>query len=127
MTPPRLQHPGNPPRVAGSSPRPTTGAASSGRLMYQAHRALHECPGFAAFAQFHAGPEIGPIFVGLRADALEIYTTSEWQYLFDLEGRPVRFSTRNEYFFRGVSHQGTVARKRPAGAGGGLERFRLEP
>lgn len=95
--------------------------------MYQAHRALHECPGFAAFAQFHAGPEIGPIFVGLRADALEIYTTSEWQYLFDLEGRPVRFSTRNEYFFRGVSHQGTVARKRPAGAGGGLERFRLEP
>jgi radical SAM superfamily enzyme YgiQ (UPF0313 family) len=38
----------------------------------------------------------------------------------------VRFSTANEYRFRGVSHQGTVARKRPREVGGGFERSRLD-
>ncbi len=93
--------------------------------MYQRQRALNECPGFLASVQVDAGANVGPLFVALRSDALEIYTADDTQFLFDLEGRPVRFSTPNEYRFRGVSHQGSVARKRSREQGGGFERSRL--
>lgn len=95
-------------------------------LRYQEHRGLDDCPGFLASAQFNAGPAAGPLVVALRADGLEIYTGNDSQFLYDLEGRPIRFSTPHEYRFRGTSHQGSVARKIPREHGGGMERVRLD-
>lgn len=98
-----------------------------GILKYQQNRPLSECSGFEASAQVRS-ETAGPMFLGLRCDALELYTADDRQYLYDLEGRAIRFSTPNEYRFRGVSHQGTVVRKRPRGSGGsGVIREKFDP
>lgn len=120
----RLSHPfQGSPRPSPTRPVSRSGE-SEGILHYQKNRTLDRCPGF--IASFQVESSRGErFFVGLRLDGLEIYTGKDRQYFFDLEGRPARFSTPNEYCFRGVSHRGVMSRKRSASEGGGFDRKML--
>ncbi len=83
-------------------------------LNYQAGRSLDRCPGFLGVVQANlAGGR--RIAAALRRDAIEIHTTPDIQYLFDLEGRFLRAATRTEFRFRGCSHQGSIARRKSGG------------
>ncbi len=90
-------------------------------LRYQKNRTLDRCGGFLASMQIETGGG-NRFFMGLRADGLELHTDADRQYVFDLEGRPVRFNTPTEYRFRGISHRGTVMRRPEGMAAGGYER-----
>ncbi len=83
-------------------------------LNYQAARPLQRCTGFVAVVQVRCRDGTRAA-AALRRDALEIHTEGDVCFLFDLEGRFIRRSTRNEYHFRGCSHQGSSARKGPGG------------
>lgn len=94
-------------------------------LTYQGNRSFRKCGVFKTWVQ-SAGSDPNPqFFCGLRTDALEVILPDGRQFLYDLEGRPLRNGSVNEYRFRGLSHNGTMARKRPLEVGGGFEKQAL--
>jgi hypothetical protein len=111
--------------IPSSANEPSTSDRAAGILQYQENRTLDRCPGFSVSAQV-ASKTGERFFIGLRPEGLELFTSRETQILFDLEGRPVRFSTPTEYRFRGVSHEGTVVLKGGREARSGWQRQVLE-
>lgn len=93
-------------------------------LKYLEHKSLKEVPGFKAAIQLRL-KDGRPVFIGLRDDALSVFTDEGKQYFYDLEGRPWRMSTLNYNVQRGVSHYGVRLTKRPKERGGGFDRRRL--
>jgi radical SAM superfamily enzyme YgiQ (UPF0313 family) len=93
-------------------------------LKYLEHKSLKDVPGFRAAMQLKLRND-KPVFIGLRDDALSVFTDEGKQYFYDLEGRPWRLSTLNYNLQRGLSHYGVRLRKRPKERGGGFDRERL--
>ncbi len=93
-------------------------------IKYLEHKSLKDVPGFKAAIQLRL-KDGRPVFLGLRDDALSVFTDEGRQYFFDLEGRPWRLSTLNYTLHRGLSHYGLRLRKRPKERGGGYDRERL--
>lgn len=93
-------------------------------LKYLENKSLKDVPGFKTAIQlkFKDG---NPVFIGLRDDALSVFTDKGKQYFYDLEGRPWRLSTLNYNFQRGLSHYGVRLTRRPKERGGGFDRQRL--
>ncbi len=93
-------------------------------IKYLEHKSLKDVPGFRAAVQLMLQDD-KPVFVGLRDDALSVFTDEGKQYFYDLEGRPWRLSTLNYNVQRGLSHYGVRLTKRPKERGGGFDRERL--
>ncbi len=93
-------------------------------LKYLEHKSLKDVPGFRAAIQLKIRSD-KPVFIGLRDDALSVFTDEGKQYFYDLEGRPWRLSTLNYNVQRGLSHYGLRLTKRPKERGGGFDRERL--
>jgi radical SAM superfamily enzyme YgiQ (UPF0313 family) len=93
-------------------------------LKYLKHTDLKDVPGFKAAIQLRVDDD-KPVFLGLRNDALSVFTDEGKQYFYDLEGRPWRLSTLNHNIQRGLSHHGVRLTKRTRESGGGFERERL--
>ena len=93
-------------------------------LKYLENKSLKDVPGFKAAMQFKL-KDGRPVFIGLRDDALSVFTDEGKQYFYDLEGRPWRLSTLNYNLQRGLSHYGLRLTKRPKERGGGFDRERL--
>jgi len=93
-------------------------------LKYLEHKSLKDVPGFKAAIQLQS-LNGRPLFIGLRDDALSVFTDEGKQYFYDLEGRPWRLSTLNYNIQRGLSHHAVRLSKRPKERGGGFERVRL--
>jgi radical SAM superfamily enzyme YgiQ (UPF0313 family) len=93
-------------------------------LKYLQHKNLKDVPGFKAAMQLKLR-DGRPVFIGVRDDALAVFTDEGKQYFYDLEGRPWRLSTLNYNLQRGLSHYGLRLTKRPKERGGGFDRERL--
>lgn len=93
-------------------------------IKYLEHKSLKDVPGFKSAIQLKIRND-KPVFIGLRDDALSVFTDEGKQYFYDLEGQPWRLSTLNYTLQRGVSHYGLRLRKRPKERGGGYDRERL--
>jgi len=93
-------------------------------IKYLEHKSLKDVPGFKAAMQLRL-KDGRPVFIGLRDDALSVFTDEGRQYFYDLEGRPWRLSTLNYTIQRGLSHYGLRLSKRPKERGGGYKRERL--
>jgi radical SAM superfamily enzyme YgiQ (UPF0313 family) len=97
---------------------------SETELKYLAHKNLKDVPGFTAAIQLQTRQR-GAVFVGVRSDALSVFTDEGRQYFYDLEGRPWRLSSLNTTIQRGLSHNAIRLTKRPKEEGGGFGRERL--
>lgn len=90
-------------------------------IKYLEHKSLKDVPGFRAAIQLRLR-DGRPVFVGLREDALSVFTDEGRQYFYDLEGRPWRLSTLNYNIQRGLSHSAVRLTKLPKEQGGGFRR-----
>jgi hypothetical protein len=88
---------------------------------YLEHKDLKDVTGFKAAMQIKIRGD-KPVFIGLREDALSVFTDEGKLYFYDLEGRPWRLSTLNYNLQRGLSHHGVRLIKRPKERGGGFDR-----
>jgi hypothetical protein len=91
---------------------------------YLEHKNLKDVTGFKAALQLTIRGN-KPVFIGLREDALSVFTDEGELYFYDLEGRPWRLSTLNYNLQRGMSHYGVRLKKRSKESGGGFDREKL--
>ena len=90
-------------------------------LRYQEQRGLDNVPGYATGLQFQL-PDGPRVYIALSATELVLYLGTDLAVHYDLKGRLVKISDREQFWRRSLSGRVLHSRKLTAEEGGGLER-----